>query len=131
MSRAFAATQYIDRPAAQVWRVLTDWTRAADWMPGVDDARGEAGTTITFVARGKERTSEITAIREGESITLTSVQGPVRADYTYTLTPGTTVTLEADVTVRGALKILAPVLRAVIRRTDGRQLDALKRVVEN
>jgi hypothetical protein len=57
----------------------------------------------------------------------------VRADYTYTVAgadAGTRATLVASVVTRGAWRLVAPALRAVIRRTDGGQLDALKRLVE-
>jgi uncharacterized membrane protein len=136
MSTAFTASQVIDRPADTVWRVLTDWHRAPDWMSGVDSVTPVDDTTLRFVARKRERTSEITAVRPGESITLTSVQGGVRADYTYSVeavgTNRTTTraTLVADVTTKPLWRPMAPALRALIRRTDGGQLDALKRLVE-
>jgi len=133
MSRAFAVTQVIDRPADQVWQVLTDWSRAPEWMGGVDEVR-VVGATLHFVARGRERTSEITDVRPGESLTLTSVQGGVRADYRYTVageSAGTRATLVASVAVRGPWRLAAPVLRVLIRRTDGGQLAALKRLVES
>jgi uncharacterized protein YndB with AHSA1/START domain len=133
MSTAFTATQVIDRPTDTVWRVLTDWHRAPDWMAGVDSVTPVGDTTLRFVARKRERTSEITAVRPGESITLTSVQGGVRADYTYSVEAvGTTTraTLVADVTTNPLWRPVAPALRALIRRTDGGQLDALKRLVE-
>lgn len=138
MSRAFLVAEVIDRPAETVWSVLTDWRRAPDWMSGVDGVREaggtEPGTTLRFVARKRERTSEVTAVRPGESITLTSVQGGVRADYTYSVEPaeGTTrATLVADVTAGGLWRAFAPALRAMIRRTDGGQLAALKRLIES
>jgi uncharacterized membrane protein len=133
MSTAFTATQIIDRPADTVWRVLTDWHRAPDWMAGVDSVTAVGDHTLRFVARKRERTSEITALQPGESITLTSVQGGVRANYTYSVTAegGTTrATLVADVTTKPLWRPVAPALRALIRRTDGGQLDALKRLVE-
>lgn len=133
MRTAFTATQVINRPADTVWRVLTDWHHAPDWMPGVDSVTPVDDTTLRFVARQRERTSEITAVRPGETITLTSVQGGVRADYTYTVEPvGTTTraTLVADVTTTPLWRPVAPALRALIRRTDGGQLDALRQLVE-
>jgi uncharacterized protein YndB with AHSA1/START domain len=134
MSTAFTATQVIDRPAGTVWQVLTDWHRAPNWMSGVDSVTPDGDTTLRFVTRKRERISEITALRPGESITLTSVQGGVRADYTYSVEPaGTTTrtTLVADVTTTPLWRPIAPALRALIRRTDGGQLDALKRLVES
>ncbi|MGH3763469.1 SRPBCC family protein [Actinophytocola sp.] len=133
MSRAFVATQVIDRPPETVWRVLTDWRRVPDWMPGVDEVTDVDDTTLRYLARKRERTSEITAVRPGESVTLTSVRGGVRADYVYSLEPagGTTrATLVADVTTAALWRLVAPALRAAIRRADGGQLDALKRLVE-
>jgi uncharacterized protein YndB with AHSA1/START domain len=133
MSVAFTATQDIDRPADTVWRVLTDWHHAPDWMSGVDSVTPVDDTTLRFVARKRERTSEITAVRPGESITLTSVQGGVRAVYTYSVEPvgaATRATLVADVTTTPLWRPVAPALRALIRRADRGQLDALKRLVE-
>ncbi len=133
MSNAFVATQVIDRPPETVWRVLTDWHRAADWMPGVDRVTHVDDTTLRFLARKRERTSEITAVRPGESITLTSVQGGVRADYIYTVEgtgDATRATLVADVTTGALWRVVALALRAAIRRADAGQLDALKRLVE-
>lgn len=134
MSRAFTVTEVIDRPVDQVWRVLTDWDRAPKWMTGVDEIR-IAGDTLYFRARGRERTSAISALRPGESVTLTSVQGGVRADYTYTVVgdgTATRATLVADCVTSGPLwRLAGPALRAVIRRTDSGQLAALKRLVED
>jgi uncharacterized protein YndB with AHSA1/START domain len=133
MTRAFAATREIDRPAEQVWARLTDWDRAAGWL-GVDSIRADGptavGTTLLFTARGKERTSEIAALDPGRSITLRSRQGGVTADYTYGVEPtaaGSRVTLAADVVTNGAWALAGPMIRAAIRRTDAGQLDAFDR----
>jgi uncharacterized protein YndB with AHSA1/START domain len=131
MVQAFRTTREIGRPAGEVWRQLTDWDRAAGWL-GVDgiqaDGATRVGTTLRFTARGKERTSEITAVHPGRSITLRSRQGGVTADYTYAVAPaggGSRVTLIADVTTTGSWALVAPVIRAAIRRADAGQLDAL------
>lgn len=141
MTQAFHATTTIDRPADAVWAALTDWPRAADWMPGVDavstgtanPSASAVGTELVVRARGKDRTSTITALDPGRSLTLTSVQGGVTADYAYTVAPtpnGTAVTLTADVTTRGVWTVFGPLLRAAIKRADGGQLDAFKQTVE-
>lgn len=133
MSTAFDVTSVIDRPAEIVWRVLTDWHRAPAWMSGVDSVTQADGSTLRFVARNRERTSEITAVQPGESLTLTSTQGGVRAAYTYSVEPdgaATRARLVADVTTSGLWRPAAPALRALIRRADGGQLDALKKLVE-
>jgi uncharacterized protein YndB with AHSA1/START domain len=133
MSRAFSVTRQVDRPVEEVWRRLTDWDRAAGWL-GVDGIRADGptrvGTTLRFVTRGKERTSEITELEPGRSITLRSQQGGVTADYRYTVEPasaGTRITLTADVRTRGAWAPAGPLIRTAIRRTDAGQLEAFDR----
>ena len=137
MTRAFAATREIDRPAEQVWARLTDWDHAAPWL-GVDaisaDGATAVGTTLRFTTRGKDRTSEIAALAPGRSITLRSRQGGVTADYVYGVEPsgpGSRVTLTAEVETRGAWSLAGPMIRAAIRRTDRGQLDAFERELVN
>lgn len=139
MARAFAVTQSVDRPVDQVWTELTDWEHAPLWMKGVDSARANGdpvvGTIVYFRARGKERSSRITAVSPGRSLTLRSVQGGVTADYTYSLESDgngrTRMSLVADCDTRGVWTVLGPLLRGVIRRTDGGQLTALKSRIES
>lgn len=142
MAEAFRATEKIAAPADAVWAVLTDWDRATEWMGGIDALRAEGpnevGTTLTFTARGKERSSRIVALEPGRSVTLRSEQGKATADYRYRCTPsdgegadGTTVELVADCRTEGAVMAVAgPLLRMMMKRTDGSQLEALKRIVE-
>ena len=140
MSRAFAVAATIAEPADRVWRALTDWSNAHRWMAGVDwlQADGEAalGTRIIFHARDHERAATITAWRPGRSLVLRSVQGGVTADYEYALEEsgnGTTrVTLTADCHVRSLpCRVLAPLIRMAMRKSDGGQLEALKQLIEN
>ncbi len=135
MTIAFTATQTIPASPDAVWSVLTDWDRAPAWL-GVERMRGEqpprVGSELTFVARGAERTSTITELEPGRRITMTSTQGPVTAHYRYALAPdgtGTAATLEAEVLVGGALKLLAPTIRRSIAKEDGTQLERLAAVV--
>jgi uncharacterized protein YndB with AHSA1/START domain len=133
MTIAFTSATVIDRPAEEVWSRLTDWEHAAGWL-GVDrvtaDGPTAVGTRLRVHTRGKEQHSEITVLAPGRSVTLRSQQGGVTADYTYTVDAadgGSRLTLVADVGVRGAWVLAGPALRAVIRRTDRGQVDALAR----
>jgi uncharacterized protein YndB with AHSA1/START domain len=135
MVQAFTAARELDRPPEEVWAQLTDWDRAAGWL-GVDSLRAEGptavGTELVFLARGKERRSEIVALEPGRSLTLRSRQGGVTADYTYAVAPagsGSRATLTADVRTSGVWALLGPVIRAAIRKEDSGQLDALARVI--
>ncbi|MFI6505826.1 SRPBCC family protein [Nonomuraea typhae] len=140
MKRAFAVDTVIDRPAQDVWQVLTDWERAPRWMKGVESMRAESstriGSTITFNARGKTRTSEIADLDEGRSITLVTIQGAVTARYVYRLEPldggaRTHAHLTADLATTGFPWILfAPLLRLAVRRTDAGQIRALRAAAE-
>lgn len=140
MKTAFSDEQSIAAPAETVWTRLTDWSGAPNWMPGVESMRADGplavGTVLHFVARGKERTSTITAIRPGRALTMRSAVGGVTADYAYSIEPGTTdasgsrVRLDAAVGTRGVMTLLAPVIRGAIAREDGVQLTRLKAWVE-
>lgn len=139
MSEAFRASEIIDRPVEDVWIALTDWTNAHRWMPGVESLLAEGdiavGTKLTFRARGKDRPSQIVKLESGTSLTLQSVQGGVTADYTYSLRSrgdeATDATLVAECETEGILwTALSPVIRFAVRRTDSRQLEALKAMIE-
>lgn len=130
MTRAFTAATTIDQPVGVVWDRLVDWETADRWMPGVDAMRVEgrtaAGAIVVFTARGKERLGRIEALEPGRSVTLRSSQGGVSADYVYecvTHGRGTRVSLVADCSTTGYLRLLGPFIRYAIRRADGSQLD--------
>lgn len=137
MTTAFTATVSVDRPVAEVWAYLTDWNQAGAWMSGVDAiesaGRDEVGTEVVFHTRGRRRTGTVTASVPGRSLTLTSVQGGVRAAYAYTCEPaedGARVSLLVDVTASGLWTLAGGLVRRAIRRADGDQLDVFKRAVE-
>lgn len=137
MTVAFEVEERIARSPQVVWKRLTDWDHAPQWMNGVDSmlASGATvvGTTLTFQARGKSRPSEITHVEPGREVTLTSRQGPLTAAYPYACEPdgeGTRLRLVADCEMRGPLRLLAPLMRRILARTDGGQLRALKNVLE-
>lgn len=139
MARTISTSETIDRPADEVWAVLTDWSGAVRWMNGIEsmsiDGETAEGSQVRFFTRGKERSSLITQCDPGRSLTLRSTQGGVSADYSYAVEPldetRCRVSLEADCHFTGLrYRALAPLIRLAIRRTDGGQIAALKRVVE-
>jgi hypothetical protein len=100
-------------------------------MSGVDELRAQGptavGTTLVFTTRGKQRTGQIVALDPGRSVTLRSIQGGVTADYVYACVQhdkGTRVSLVADSSITGPLRLLGPVIRYAIRQADSGQLDA-------
>jgi uncharacterized protein YndB with AHSA1/START domain len=135
----FTAMERIEAPAPLVWKHLTDPELMGEWMPGIESirARDEApldvGSKLIFTTHGSEKTSEVVDFMPGERIALRSRQGPVTATYRYGLRPrgdGAIVAVEADSVATGPGKLIAPLIRALIRRTDSGQLKALKEVVE-
>lgn len=140
MPRAFAVAAIIAKPPHVVWRALTDWSEAHRWMAGVDSLQADGdtaeGTRITFRARGQDRTATVAAYRPGRSLVLRSEHGGVTADYEYALSEGddagtTRATLTADCSLRGPWRALAPLLRLAMKKSDGGQLEALKRLLED
>lgn len=140
MSRGFRRVQQINRPVAEVWRKLTNWSDAAQWMPGidrlhqVDDGDPQEGTELRFASRGAERSTRVTTWEPDRRLALTSTQGGITAVYRYTLEAqgeGTTVTLEASCQARGFFwKLMHPLIGWLMERADGSQLDRFKAMVE-
>lgn len=137
MAIAFEVEERVARSPEAVWQRLTAWDSACEWMNGIDSMSAEGptavGTSLVFEARGKSRRSEITHLVEGREVTLTSRQGPVSASYTYRCHPdgdGTRLGLVADCEIRGPLRVVGPLLRRLVERTDGGQLRALKALLE-
>lgn len=135
MTTAIDTTTTIAASPDAVWAALTDWSLAPRWMPGVTAMSGPVspGAVVTFTVRAKERTAVVDTLDAPRTLALLSRSGPVTALYTYTLSgsgPGTDLHLVADVTVRGPLALLAPVIRRSIAREDGGQPERLRILVE-
>lgn len=105
MAKGFSVTEIIDRQQDEVWAFLTDFDQAAQWMTAVEKMTQatpgpiQAGTRFTFLSRGAERDTEVTAWEPNKRIALTSTQGGVTATYDYSLAPvssGTEITLNAE-----------------------------------
>lgn len=137
MEQVFDVEAVISAPRDEVWAALTDWTRASEWMDGVEalaaDGPVAPGTVLTFTAGGRDRQSAIVDCQPSESLTIRSVLRGVTADYAYALEDvpgGTRVSLVATCATSGLQRLLGPVLRDAMRRTDHGQLEALRVVVE-
>ena len=137
--QSFAVTELVQRPVDDLWQVLTDWPAATRWMNGIDSMSADGdtaeGTHIRFHTRGADRDSLIASCEPSRSIVLRSQQGGVTADYVYSLEPvgetATRVTLVAECNFSGLhYRLLAPLIRFAIRRTDGGQIADLKRLME-
>jgi len=139
MARTISVSETIDATPERVWEVLTDWPGAVRWMNGIEsmsiDGETVEGARVQFFTRGQDRESVITQCEPGRSVTLRSQQGGVTAEYRYSIEPAgessCLVSLEAECQFSGLLfRLLGPVIGFAIRRTDGGQIAALKRVIE-
>lgn len=136
----FEAEARIERPAGEVWRHLTDPDLMTAWMTSIDDLKTadggplREGSRLVFSARGAERDSDVVEFEAERRIALRSTQGPITATYRYEMRPAdggaTVVTLRADCVAKGLATLITPLLRPLIRRTDGNQMADLKRAVE-
>ena len=135
----FKVAEHIDAPVAHVWRYLTEPGLMNEWMTGIESVRTEhgraleSGMRLYFSARGTERSSAVVDFETERCIALQSKQGPFTATYRYGLRPdgeATVVELEADCVATGIARIIAPVVRSLIRRSDQNQLTALKGLAE-
>ncbi|GLI27289.1 hypothetical protein ARHIZOSPH14_15310 [Agromyces rhizosphaerae] len=137
MTIAFESTRRIAVSPSEVWAMLTDWSRAHEWMPGIDelvpDRPTEVGTVLSFTAQERERSSTITTLQENRRLVLHSEASVVIADYEYTLVPigdvATEITLVARVEVRGAMRPFAKRIRTSIAEADRVQLDRLATLI--
>ena len=121
-----------------MWGYLTDFGNAKKWMTGVEEmtplTQGpiEVGTRFRFKARGKDRESEVTALKPGKRIALTSTQGGVTATFIYSLAPAgesTAVTLNATCKATGFWRLLHPFIVFAMKQSDSSHLAKLKTAI--
>ena len=136
----FRAEEVVLQDAATIWRYLTVPELIARWMSSVnrlETADGQplrAGSDYTFVgANHAHARGQVVACEPERLIALQSVQAGFTATYRYGIQPagnGCRVTLTADCAASGLARLFAPLIRPLIKRTDGGQVRAIKRVVE-
>lgn len=137
----FETTEKITAAPNVVWRHLTEPALMGVWMFGdaaaVRSANEEPlarGAQLIFKARGAVRTSEVVEYEAERRLVLRSAQGSIAATYTYEITPeraGTFATLNVACTAHGLNKLLAPLIRPLIRISDSKQLESLKKAIKN
>ena len=121
-------TVVVDKPLAEVFAYLADFTTTTQWDPGtVSTVRqrgdGSIGTTYlntsTFLGRQTELTYEVREFVPDERIRLRGENPTVVAIDTMSfrkVEAGTEVTYEAEFTFKGPARFLAPLLRPALER---------------
>jgi dehydrogenase/reductase SDR family member 12 len=119
----YQATIDSRRGAAETFDYLARFSNAAEWDPGVlageqlDPGPVRAGTrfrlVVPFAGRKLSLTYVVTQYRPGREVALDAVSPLLRSADRITVTgngDGATVSYEADVRLRGPLRLLDPLL---------------------
>jgi len=128
------------RPRAEVFAYLSDFSTTREWDPGVveaerlDDGPVGLGSRFRVVARFLGREAELTYvvvdIRPGELVTLRGENATVVSLDTMRFedgwTGGTIVEYDADLALKGPLRVLDPLLALAFRRVGDRALAGLR-----
>lgn len=135
----YTATLDTDRPVDETFAYLADFSTSQEWDPGVVRAeRGEAGElgvgstfdlVASFLGRESELTYEIIEYDAPRAVTLRGENATVVSLDRITTEPhdgGTRITYDADLTLKGPLKLLDPLLKVVFGRVGDRALEGLR-----
>lgn len=125
-------------PAAATFAYLSDFANAAEWDPGIVEARRltaaptVVGSRFEIVAlyRGKRQRFEyvVTELEDASRIALHGEGGKALSDDVITVAvgdAGTRVCYEADIRLKGAYRVVEPFLRSTFRRMGDEALDGL------
>lgn len=133
-------SQVIDRPAADVFLAIIDLESFPRWNPTTKSARklspGETGEGSTFelAIRGFGTTiQELRGFERDRRVTLVPHLKALSGGHTFVLTPQgghTRVDHELEMTPRGALSVLGPIVPFVGRRNLRQTASALKEWLE-
>jgi uncharacterized membrane protein len=132
----------IGRPRSDVFSFVADHENDAKWRPGVLDikrASGEGqGAVYTQGVRGPmgkrvDADFEVTAYQPDTLLAFRTLAGPVRPEGSYRFEDadgGTRVTFSLNASLRGAQKLMAPMVGRSMRNQVA-ALTELKRVLES
>ena len=128
----------VPMPADETFAYLADFTHAAEWDPGIVESRRltpeptALGSRFEVIAlfRGNRQRFEyvVTEYEDGKRIALRGEGEKALSDdvMTVTATPGgTRVGYEADLRLKGALRVAEPFLRSTVTRMGDDALDGL------
>jgi len=134
----------IARERAVVAAYAADPDNATTWYTNIKRVEWrstksiQVGARIAFIAHFLGRTIDYTyEIKEfvpGERLVMATSEGPFAMETTYTWSDapsgGTKMTLRNRGTPSGFSRVAAPMMKAAMRRANGRDLLRLKRILE-
>jgi carbon monoxide dehydrogenase subunit G len=134
----YARAIEVTTPPAETFAYLADFTNTAEWDPGIAEARRltpaptEVGSRFEIVAvfRGNRQRFEyvVTELDEGKRIALHGDGEKAVSDDVMTVSAsgaGTRVLYEADIRLKGPLRVVEPFMRPMFTRMGNKALDGL------
>lgn len=131
------------KPREELFPYLADFSNAQEWDPGVVKAsRGDTGDvqvgsgfrlTAAFMGRETPLTYRVTAMDAPRSVTFRGENSTVVSLDTITFADrptGTRVTYDADLQLKGPLKLGEPLLRLAFGRIGDKARDGLRDVLD-
>ena len=131
------------RPPAEMFAYLSDFSSTQEWDPGVIEAErlGDApvreGTEFRLLASFLHRkiplTYRIVEYNPPSAVTFRGESSTVVSLDRITFEPssgGTRITYDADLALKGALKLADPLLRVAFKRVGARALAGLRSTLE-
>lgn len=135
----YTATLHADRPVEDVFAYLADFSTTEEWDPGVVRATRNGNGTIgvgttfdlvaSFLGRENELTYEVVEYEAPHAITLRGENATVVSLDRITTEPdgdGTKITYDADLSLKGPLKLGDPLLKLAFGRVGDRALEGLR-----
>lgn len=133
----------INRPPAEVFRWLAEPVRQGHWM-GMSTASDEGPAIlgpnseyVTHVPKGPMAGAyrlRVAAFEQDRRMVLETIEGKMgwRGTFTFETTPdgGTRMANEGDFTAKGVWRLLEPTFRGEVARSEQRELEKLKTLVE-
>jgi carbon monoxide dehydrogenase subunit G len=134
----YARTIEVTKPPGETFAYLADFTYAAEWDPGIAEARRltpdptVVGSRFEIIAlfRGKRQRFEyvVTELDEGNRIALHGEGERAMSDDVMTIAAsgaGTRIAYEADIRLKGIFRVAEPFLGSTFRRMGDDALDGL------
>ena len=138
----YHATVQSHHPAAETFAYLATFSNAAEWDPGVltgeqlDPGPVRPGTrfrlVVPFLGLRMPLTYHVTSYQPGHEVVLAAASGLLRATDKITVTDGAggaAVSYEAEVRLRGLLRLLDPLLQPGFRAVADRAAAGLARAL--
>lgn len=136
----YLATLETPRPQADVFAYLSDFSTTQEWDPGVAEAQrlddgpiavgSRFNVVADFMGRRTPLVYAVVALDAPNAITLRGENATVVSLDTITFAPaaggGTRVTYDADLSLKGPLRLADPLLKLVFNRIGDRAVDGLR-----